>query len=656
MPRQDWRYDILGSLDGLGTVTFKPAVVIRDQDVHSFLSATFTFEHGEGKVGESCISQLTVTSLALPVSAPVTMAEIRIFFEGSMRWVTLRHTAGTDAEKTRSDGILYSSVALHEPPAHPDAKVSSRDPRSTALLGEADLSFPPGKTKVFEFVCPLRESGEARATSATFVLNSELFDLDYIVTFNRTTMPDVWWCQKLGRKRLVRVDPHAMNVLPKPPKMDLRFAALQDQYYTNEFIKLQLDISNGEDDESIAKLVVHIAGDQPPPFVLGLAQSAHEDDDPDTAEAGTQYLELGSIASAGSTSAVIEIPPVMLPAIYDVTVELSYHLFSDMETPISKTTTIRLLVVSPFEANYDFSPRLDMTPWPSFFSHDENISIEQGEESLPKATGLAQKWCLTTRYASFAAEDLIIEDVDISILSLNGGITCTTIKSNLPDYSFPHATPPNSISERQFSVLTRKLSLDDRRSASLDLLLVIKWQRPSASSGPDSTINTTHLPIPRLLVASSEPRVLASVVYSPIPDLSPPLLTLSYTIENPSMHFLTFGIVMNPSEHFAFSGIKQGTVQLLPLSRRTVKFRLLPLFDVGASVKGDGRMEGKAPGGSDQDGEWIRINFVVRDRYFQKVLKVVATEGMRTDKEGILLWVPASIQSIGETEVAEEHD
>ena len=373
--------------------------------------------------------------------------------------------------------------------------------------------------------------------------------------------------------------------------------------------------------------------------------------------AGTQYLELGSIASASLTSAVIEIPPVMLPAIYDVTVELSYHLVSDMETPISKTTTIRLLVVSPFEANYDFSPRLDMTPWPSFFSYDENNTLtEQDQESLPKATGLAQKWCLTSRYASFAAEALIIEDVDISILSLNGGVTCTSTKSNHPDHSFPHAIPPNSISERQFSVLTRKLSLDDRRSASLDLLLVIKWRRPSASSGPDSTINTTHLPIPRLLVASSEPRVLASMVYSLVPDLALPLLTLSYTIENPSMHFLTFGIVMNPSEHFAFSGIKQGTVQLLPLSRRTVKFRLLPLIDVGASVKGDGRMDGKAPGGSDQDGEWIRINFVVRDRYFQKVLKVVATEGMRADKEGILVWVPASMPPVGETKVAEEHD
>jgi hypothetical protein len=539
-------------------------------------------------------------------------------------------------------------VALHEPAGDPEAKASPKDPRHTALVGEANLSFPPGKSRVFEFVSPLREAGEAKATSATFVLSSNLFDLEYIVTFNRMIMPDVWWCQKVGRKRLVRMDPYAMNVLPKPPKMDLRFAALQDQYYTNEPIKLQLDISNGEDDESIAKLVVQIAGDQAPPFILGLAQSVIEDDDPDIAEVGTQYLELGSIASGGSTSALVEIPPVVLPAIYDVTVELSYHLVSDMETPISKMTTIRLLVVSPFEANYDFSPRLDLTPWPSFFSHNEPPALtEQEKETPPIATGLSQKWCLTARYASFAAEDLIVEDVDISVLSLHGGITCTTVKSTSPDHASPHSIKPNTISERQFSVLTRKLSLDDRRSASLDLLLVIKWRRPSVlpdSTDSDTSINTTHLPIPRLLVASQEPRVLASVTYSSVPaSLSPspalPLLTLSYTIENPSLHFLTFGIVMNPSEHFAFSGIKQGTVQLLPLSRRTVKFKLLPLID----ARGDGKWdeEGK--------GEWIKVNLTVRDRYFQKVLKVVATEGMRADKEGVLVWVPAVVEG-GEIE------
>jgi hypothetical protein len=40
-------------------------------------------------------------------------------------------------------------------------------------------------------------------------------------------------------------------------------------------------------------------------------------------------------------------------------------------------------------------------------------------------------------------------------------------------------------------------------------------------------------------------------------------------------------------------------------------------------------------------GEWIGpVQCVVRDRYFQKVLKIAPTEGMRLDKEGILIWVP----------------
>jgi hypothetical protein len=120
-------------------------------------------------------------------------------------------------------------------------------------------------------------------------------------------------------------------------------------------------------------------------------------------------------------------------------------------------------------------------------------------------------------------------------------------------------------------------------------------------------------------VASSEPRVLASVTYSRVAGTNISLLALSYTIENPSMHFLTFGVLMHPSDSFAFSGVKQTSVQLLPLSRRTIRINALP------SVRG----------------EWIRPVLVVRDRYFQKVLRVVpASEGLRADKEGVLVWVP----------------
>lgn len=97
------------------------------------------------------------------------------------------------------------------------------------------------------------------------------------------------------------------------------------------------------------------------------------------------------------------------------------------------------------------------------------------------------------------------------------------------------------------------------------------------------------------------------------------MIHFDVTIENPSNHFLTFGLAMEPSEEFAFSGVKQSNLQLVPLSRRTMRYRLLP------SVRGD----------------WIGpIRCIIRDRYFQKVLKIAPTEGMKLDKDGILLWVP----------------
>jgi trafficking protein particle complex subunit 11 len=601
-------------------VTHKPAVVIQEQGVHSFLTATFAFERGEGKVGESCMSQLTVSSTALSVAAPVIMMGIKISFEGSMRPVFLKHQAADATEDAGTGGTRYTKVALRDGSTTIDGRPLSRDPRFGPLIGEANLTFASGTTTVFEFPCPLKEPGDARAVSATFTMSAELFDLDFVVSFDRPLSPVVWWHQKSGKRKIVRVDPHALHIQPRPPKMDMRFIAMQEEYYTDEPITLQLEITNGEDDGSIAKLIVNVTGPGAPPFVLRAAGSS-EELDLDAAEEGMSYIELGKIESSGSTTTFIELSHGAIPSVYDVTVELLYHLVSDKETPITRKMTIRLELVNPFEANYDFSPRLDKVPWPSFFSPSDADGYDDTSIG-PSASGLAQKWCLTTRYASFALEPLIIEDISLDIIALNGGITCSASKA-ATEVAVPGKVviQPRSIEECLFTVLTRKLSLDDRRSASLDLSLVIKWRRassPTPISPPTTsrtTVNTTRLPVPRLLVASSEPRVLASVVYS---RSFPSLIHLSYTIENPSMHFLTFGVLMSPSESFAFSGPKQVTVQLLPLSRRTLRFALLP------AVKG----------------EWVRVSFIVRDRYFQKVLRILVTEGMRFDKEGVMVWVP----------------
>jgi hypothetical protein len=77
--------------------------------------------------------------------------------------------------------------------------------------------------------------------------------------------------------------------------------------------------------------------------------------------------------------------------------------------------------------------------------------------------------------------------------------------------------------------------------------------------------------------------------------------------------------MMEASEHFAFSGSKTTVVQLVPLSRHTVRYNILPA----------------------KRGLWIQPQLVVVDTYFNKSLRVLPTGEMRADKKGILVWVDA---------------
>lgn len=74
-------------------------------------------------------------------------------------------------------------------------------------------------------------------------------------------------------------------------------------------------------------------------------------------------------------------------------------------------------------------------------------------------------------------------------------------------------------------------------------------------------------------------------------------------------------------------------VQLTPFSRREVAYRFVPY------VRAD----------------WVGpVNVVVRDRYFMKVLRVIGDEarGIRSEKEGLMLWVPAEDDDVGQVQEA----
>ena len=503
-----------------------------------------------------------------------------------------------------------TAEAVDDPPPTSDGNASA-----ASLYGDVDLTLTPGHTLVYAMDIPLREPGEANAASTRFYIDQDTFDLEYVARFQESTAADTWYTSSGSQKIISRTDAHSIRILPRPPKMEIKQLAVPDEFYTSESIELRFEITNAEDENASTKLDVILRGAELSPFTLQL----EGDDETHAGEAGDEELvlsgvSLGTIDKSTTMAFTIRIEPCATSTQFEITLQATYHLESDTATSIIQTADFNVRVVAPFEANYDLLPRLHPDPWPTLFVY-EGQDGDDAAAAIPK--GISQSWCLVTRYASFAAAGLLVKDLDISIRAPASVRCLATRKHKLPERG--QEIHPKTIEEAGFDLAAQKMSLDDRAAAGLDVSFIIKWTRLSAPDGP---VNTTTLLVPRLQVFGIEPRVLGSVSY--VDDL----VVLRVTVENASNHFLTFGLAMEPSEEFAFSGSKQTTLHLLPVSRRSITYRLRPLVA----------------------GAWIKPALVVRDKYFQKVLRVIPTEGMKLDKEGFLVWVPPEEEDDDEEE------
>lgn len=593
----------------------KPSIKIHDGNVLSLLSTSFVFKNEEGKAGQTTQAQLTITSNAHLGSAPIIVNRLQVDFVGNIRTLVLEHTAEGGSTQLKHRNVIISEISLEERTAE-DREQSAEGQAGTASLhGDVDLVFIPGHTLVFALDIPLREPGEANATSTKFSLIQDTFDLEYVARFQDSTAADTWFASPSSKRVITRSNAHSIRILPRPPKMEIKQFAARDEFYTSESIELQFEIVNVEEENANTKLDVILHGAELSPFKLLV--EGH--DEAYTAEMGEedavlQGLSLGNIQKSKSTTARIQIDPCTTSTQFELTIQATYHLESDTATSIIQTAVFQINVISPFEANYDLLPRLHPDRWPTLFVYEGQDS-EDAAVKMPK--GISQAWCLSTRYASFAAAGLLVKDLDISIRAPASVRCFVTKKPNLPEGG--QEIRPKTIEEASFDLVAQKMGLDDRTVAGLDISYNIKWTRLSDKDGP---VNTTILLAPRMNIFGIEPRVLGSVSY--VKDM----VVLEITIENASNHFLTFGLTMEPSEEFAFSGSKQTTVHLLPVSRRSATYRLLPLVR----------------------GAWVKPALVVRDKYFQKVLRVIPTGGMKLEKDGFSVWVPPEEEDDGEAE------
>ena len=640
------------------TLDAKPTVKTGDGPSPSFIIPSFAFKKDEGKAGQTASAQLSLTSRAQEGSAPIVLDSLQVQFEGAVKTIVLHHDPGAGSSERKADKTILSTVALKETAAEePDPSVPEADEGDPirSLDGTAHLVLLPGHTVVFEMEVPLREPGEATALQLQLSLHTEAFDLEHVAVLGSPGAPPTLWHTSAAlKKRVARANPLSIRVLPRPPKMEIKAFKLLDQYYTNEHLELQFEIHNAEDVDASVKLDAVLRGSNPPPdFALDIGDgndphpSTSEDD-----EARVLGASMGRLDPSQSTTVSVRVQPTDRSTRYDLTLRAAYHLSTDPATLITQVTMFQVNIFSPFEANYDLLPRLHPDPWPSLFDHDTVVDTSSEEKAAPAApAGLSQAWSLVTRYASFASQDLMVLDLDLAI-HRSQTVRCVVAKeSTVP--AAGRQVSPKTIEEASFHISAQKTSLDDRGVSSLEAALQIRWARLDAA--PEAPVNVTTLPVPRLNLFGTEPRVLATASYVTAPDPVGPedsqqeeedpgaagasrrgekLLVLDVVLENASNHFLTFGLTMEPSDEFAFSGSKQTTLNLLPVSRRSVTYRLLPL----------------------ETGVWIKPGLVVRDKYFQKVLRVIPTEGMKLDKDGFLVWVPPDEDEDEDDEAEEEEE
>lgn len=592
----------------------------------SEVAVTYGFATSQRHVGEKLLSQLIVSSRAHKLSAPIVLKHIILTFQGSLRSIRIECDGERIPESSKDGGLLQLYNVTLKPPISSDGplSLSTTFGQSSQLLnGASNLSFPSGVTKAFSLETIPREPGDIEIVSATIYIEGDGFEFEVESTSSDHLRQDAMWMRSSGgfSKKAVNRNSLATKILPRPPKIRIHIDNLKKPYFTDELVEFIIKITNNEEVEANVVLQGHLLGQSQD---LPSLQWTLHDEIRNGSEQGIkderlmEYQEKPSTISLGLLypsevkSATMSFQAGSEPADYVLKFDVLYHLLTDPETLISNAFETEVMFERPFEANFVVSPQFHPSPWPSYFSADDNDgSLDSSFEDATVARGLRQNWSLTAKIASVVTEVINIGDVSLQFLECLNDTRCKISQPTKPSQDQSSSTPDNSKRWR-FDLELQKPSLDDGRPAKLNFLLEIKWRR----QGTENAQSIAHIAVPELVIPFGEPRVLAS---AHPPQGQSASICLQYTIENPSTYALTFNLNMETSDEFAFSGPKATSVQLVPLSRHTVRYNIFPLMR----------------------GTWITPLFRVVDPFFSKTLKVQATEGFRSDSEGLHVWVDA---------------
>ncbi|RMD41709.1 hypothetical protein DV735_g3385, partial [Chaetothyriales sp. CBS 134920] len=580
---------------------------------------SFAFATPYCPVGELVQCQFVLFCTSRPGAAPVTLKEVKIVFEGGLKCIYLSHDQRLDSEAA-PDTIGAVDVVLQE---STDRRASQAGIPS--LIGQTDLVLHPGQTRVFNMAMTPREAGEMSVAAVTLIVVEEGYSLT-VTSSDFENDANQWFEVKSGRPIRRPIGPdrdvHTLQVLQKAPKVDINALNLKETYYTNEEIKIDVEIVNREDEAAIVSIEARLISPVPGGARIHWLESRQVGRAGQNSEDVIQQLaakNIGIIEQGGRTTTSLLITDALAALDHELEVTARYTLQSDEQSILQKAVVLDVAVTRPFEANYDFHPRLLKEPWPNVF---EVPTESASTTSSPQ--GLKHLYQVTANLFSFATEPVVIEAILLTVTRVGGGAVASSnigVVRDMRRLEHGNNSSSNSPTADQISTVirpeqTRQFDLDlsvqkfvlgDRTPVSLGLLLEIGWRRLNSE-----TVNTTILEVPPLQVSLAEPRVLLTVERvdgdegeEGLGDLGS--YNLTYTIENPSAHLLTFNITLDSSEEFAFSGARAAAVSLTPLSRHAVHYRLVPKRKTG--------------------GQWVRVHLNVVDVYFHQTLRILPADG-----------------------------
>ena len=542
-------------------------------------TAHFAFGTLNSYVGETQECQLVLTFNAPSTAPPINLASVIVSLGD--KHIHIRHGA------EKSDDTSAMSLQTLDPLRELEHGISGTT---------ADLHFKARDAKVLSFDVMLRDARVHDIAEIVINVETSKFRLSHRLT-QQSILPITRWHiltdGKLDTVLLPHMDSRAMTILPKPPKLRIALQNQRAQYFTDEHIRLSIELYNEESEAITGTIAPRI--------------SSNDDQALDLKWADDDHLEVSKVISnlAASASVTIELLVYAPPEASTVTLalDMQYELASDSSTNLFKTSTFDLQFVPAFEAKFTFAPRLHPAPWPSYFS----------EPTTDAPDGVKQLWSLGSQLSSLTEHDILVRKLELLVHEVQGDASCT-IENAIHGQEFPIHAGEKRLSD--FQLTAQKFSLDDRRPTYLDLSLIVTWSTGTAIEEAETIIAA-----PRLTIPTSEPRVLCTI--NQAKDGSH--YVLQYHLENPSTHFLTFALTMEASDEFGFSGPKYRALSLAPLSREKVEYRLLLHKE---PEKGEG-------------GYWIRPILQVVDSYYNKNLRV-NPGGDRVKlgvEQEIMLWI-----------------